>query len=293
MKKLKKTLSNAPGAWIVSSKDRGRKSIKNGKVYLNNKEIFEIELFNPLKKSVLAKIKLNGSYISTSGLILNPGERVYLDCYIDDRRKFVFSTYSIDGNNEQALEAIQQNGLLEVFFYRENTIDWTQLTGNSTVTINPPYPNTYPYWYVTTTTDSIGTFTTSNVNYSQPITSTNNTYYYSNDIPVNLTSSLTKSFSEPLKKSKSLETGKVVKGEKSKQNFEYVNMDFESFCFSSVTIQLLPESRKPIYSSDLKKNKKESNEVFSLIEKLAELYDKGVLTEQEFSNKKADLLSKI
>lgn len=295
MKKIKKPLNDAPSAWIVSSKDKGRKSIKNGKVYLNDKETFEIELFNPLKKSVLAKIKLNGSYISTSGLILNPGERVYLDCYIDDRRKFVFSTYSIDSDNEQAIEAIQNNGLLEVFFYKENTIDWTNFTGNinSTITINTPYYTntsyyTSPYWYGRTTTDNIGTLTTSSINYinySQPISSITNSYNSStSDILTSNTSNLTKS----------LETGKVVKGEKSKQNFEYVNMDFETFCFSSITIQLLPESRKPIYSSDLKKIKKENNvEVIFLIEKLAELYKNGILTEQEFSTKKADLLAKI
>ena len=57
-----KTTSNhaKPNAWIVSPKDKGRKSIKKGKVFLNDGDEFEIELFNPLTECVLADIKLNG-----------------------------------------------------------------------------------------------------------------------------------------------------------------------------------------------------------------------------------------
>jgi hypothetical protein len=286
MKKIKKTNSDSlPSAWVVSSKDKGRKSIKNGKVYLYDKETFEIELFNPLKKSVLAKIKLNGSYISTSGLVLNPGERIYLDCYIDDRRKFIFSTYSVDGSNEQVLDAIENNGVLEVFFYKESTIDWMTTTTYPITT----YPTT-PYWYYNYTgsptiyTNSTLTTTSTNAN---TLLNSNSSLTSGTILTSAMNSTNTKSIN-------TIETGKVVKGEKSKQNFEYVNMDFDSFCLNSVTIQLLPESRKPIYSSDLKKMKKEgNNDIISLIEKLAELYQKGVLSEKEFSDKKSDLLAKI
>mgnify|MGYP000244376206 CR=1 FL=1 len=59
--------STKPNAWIVSSNDRGRKSIKNGKVFLTDGDEFEIELFNPLTVSVLADIKLNGQSISKTG----------------------------------------------------------------------------------------------------------------------------------------------------------------------------------------------------------------------------------
>jgi hypothetical protein len=47
--------------------------------YLQNQE-FAIELFNPSKK--IAKISLNGDYISQGGLVLKPGQRVFLD-YLD------------------------------------------------------------------------------------------------------------------------------------------------------------------------------------------------------------------
>ena len=34
--------NSKPAAWIVSPNDRGRKSIKNGKVFLNDGDEFEI-----------------------------------------------------------------------------------------------------------------------------------------------------------------------------------------------------------------------------------------------------------
>ena len=48
MAKLKNA-TLAPGAWVVNSNDKGRKSIKKGKVYLQDKEEFVIELYNPLQ----------------------------------------------------------------------------------------------------------------------------------------------------------------------------------------------------------------------------------------------------
>ena len=134
--------TTTPSAWVVNSKDRGRKSIKKGKVYLQDKEEFVIELFNPLQDCVLADIKLNGKSISQTGLVLNPGQRFYLDCFIDDKKKFIFNTYEVEDTTEVA-NAIAKNGLLEVFFYKESVVtleNWNNkfnriLTGR-----------TYPYW---------------------------------------------------------------------------------------------------------------------------------------------------
>jgi hypothetical protein len=135
-----------PSAWIVTPNDKGRKSIKSGKVFLEDKEEFEIELFNPLTVSVLADIKLNGQSISKTGLVVKPGQRVYLDCFIDDKKKFVFSTYEIDGGLE-SLDATQNNGLLEVFFYKEDVItldNWQRKFDRIIVEKYYPY-NPYPW----------------------------------------------------------------------------------------------------------------------------------------------------
>ena len=71
-------------------------------------------------------------------------------------------------------------------------------------------------------------------------------------------------------------------------------MEFESLYISSTSIQLLPESRKPAEASELSKQKEApKNDAIELIKKLAELKEAGILTEEEFSEKKAELLKRI
>jgi len=295
--------SAKPSAWIVTPNDKGRKSIKSGKVFLEDKEEFEIEIFNPLTVSVLADIKLNGQSISKKGLVVKPGQRIYLDCFIDDKKKFKFSTYEIE-NSGEALEATQNNGVLEVFFYKEDVItlnNWQRRFDRIIVEKHYPY-NPYP-WYnpytiygsgggSTFTTNGssriwqsnvLGTITTSNAYYSS-----NNSYTSQVDLPnLNIAGSLS---------TNSIETGRVEKGEKSKQKFTEVDMDFEKNYISSTIIQILPESRKPAEIKQIKTKQSQllsSDEVIELIKKLGELHSAGILTDEEFSEKKAELLSKI
>ena len=137
--------------------------------------------------------------------------------------------------------------------------------------------------------------------YVSPTTFTTNTTsiiggsnaYYTNTSSVDLSIPRTRS-------KKSIETGRVEKGEKSKQKFTEVDIDFEKHYISSTIIQILPESRKPVETKDIfnKKTgeinvKKESDEVIELIKKLADLHSAGILTDEEFSEKKTELLSKI
>jgi hypothetical protein len=302
-----------PSAWIVTPNDKGRKSIKSGKVFLKDKEEFEIELFNPLTVSVLADIKLNGQSISKTGLVVKPGQRVYLDCFIDDKKKFVFSTYEIDGGLE-SLDATQNNGLLEVFFYKEDVItldNWQTKFGRIIVEKYYPY-NPYP-WYLHTThnpytiySGTIGTGVYGTTNLTNGIigtTTTTNAVYNSQSINSSYTTDLNVSYGGTTVNNlftNSLETGRIEKGEKSKQKFTEVDMDFEKHYISSTIIQILPESRKPVETKDIfsKKTgevnvKKESDEVIELIKKLADLHSAGILTDEEFSEKKSELLSKI
>ena len=295
-----------PSAWVVSS-DKGRKSIKNGKVYLKDKEEFQIELFNPLTDCVLADIKLNGNTISQSGLVIRPGERFYLDCFIDDKKKFVFNTYEVE-DSQSAKVAISKNGMLEVFFYKESVVglsNWRSRFDRVIVERYYPvhYPHYQPYWYgnvycgttITTTGGLSGTTTGGSSILSNNIvgTATTNTAYYSQPINSAYTSgidSTTTSYS-----SNTVETGRVEKGKKSSQKFDEVDMDFEKFHISSVVLQLLPDSTKPAEAKELKKAKASNpaEDTIGLIKKLADLKVAGILTEEEFSEKKADLLSRI
>ena len=295
-----------PSAWVVSS-EKGRKSIKNGKVYLKDKEEFQIELFNPLTDCVLADIKLNGNTISQSGLVIRPGERFYLDCFIDDKKKFVFNTYEVEDSQSVKL-AISKNGMLEVFFYKESVVglsNWRSRFDRVIVERYYPvhYPNYQPYWYgnvycgttITTAGGLSGITTGGSSILSNNIigTTTTNTAYYSQPINSAYTSgidSIATSYS-----SNTVETGRVEKGKKSSQKFDEVDMDFEKFHISSVVLQLLPDSTKPAEAKDLKKAKASNptEDTIGLIKKLADLKVAGILTEEEFSEKKADLLSRI
>lgn len=301
--------NSKPNAWIVTPNDKGRKSIKSGKVFLEDKEEFEIELFNPLTVSVLADIKLNGQSISKTGLVVKPGQRIYLDCFIDDKKKFKFSTYEIE-NSGEALDATQNNGLLEVFFYKEDVItldNWKSKFDRIIVekwypVYYPSYP-VYPYynrpsiWYGTNSPTVGGSCVTTNLTNGVIGTTTTNTYSSNNLINCSYTSDVNVPYGgttvNNLFSVNNVETGRVEKGEKSKQKFTEVDIDFEKHYIASTIIQILPESRKPAEVKDVKKVKQESNDVVELIKKLADLHSAGILTDDEFSEKKSELLSKI
>jgi hypothetical protein len=315
MAKIANNYVSKPNAWIVNSTDKGRKSIKNGKVYLKDSEEFQIELFNPLSECVLADIKLNGQPISKTGLVLKPGQRFYLDCFIDDNKKFIFSTYEVEQTLE-SLNAINNNGKLEVFFYKESVVsvrNWRDRF--NTVIIERYYPSypTYPYWtttpyYGTNTgnigtgigTTKIGTTTNSFNTYGSNVTLTGSaTTTGSYNLGSNTMAQLNSTSNIPI--AGSLETGRVERGENSKQKFKEIDMEFDNYHISSVVLEMLPESRKPVELKKKKKSgislsdilKRDDSEVIELIKKLSDLHSAGILTDEEFSEKKKELLSKI
>ncbi len=101
------------------TKKKSRLKVYNGHiVFLNDKDNFELEIHNPKQQPVLAKIKLNGKYISTSGVVLKPGQRVFLERFLDTNNKFEFSTYEVE-NTPQNRSAIDLNGLVTIEFYDE------------------------------------------------------------------------------------------------------------------------------------------------------------------------------
>ena len=119
-------------AHIALNRNRLRSYEKS--VYLKDGSNFEIELFNGETVNVLAKIWLNGNLISNSGLILKPGQRFFLDRFIDTNNKFLFETYKVDASIETA-SAIANNGLIRVEFFREQQLRIFQLL-TQTLTIS-------------------------------------------------------------------------------------------------------------------------------------------------------------
>ena len=193
-------------------------------VYLPKDAQFEIELFNPTQGRVLAKIELNNKNISSSGIVLKPGERVFLERYLDEDRKFLFETYEVEDSLE-VKEAIANNGLILVTFYAETVVNplW----------VNTIYYDMSPRYYVSQT----------------PV-------YRSNT--VGLTAGFSCSTSIPCDERvslKSVETGLIGKGEKSEQEFKNVSYNFNSYWINRVRVKILPDSQRLISSEDLKYRK--------------------------------------
>lgn len=236
-------ISDKPCAYITKDKQRVKQFGQN--VYLKDGSEFEIELYNPSRKTVLSKIKINREFIKGGGIILRPGERVFLERYIDVPRKFKYETYTVDSTNE-TMNAIANNGDVEILFYEEQEV--LELKLNSYPTWNPTYINN-------NLTAPIGNnFYTSNVNYSSDVSSfninLNDTLSFSNNPRSNKFEQRPRSRSFA-KKTKSIETGRVEQGSSSNQSFKTVSKDFNSWTVSTSVWKILPESQRPVEKKDL------------------------------------------
>jgi hypothetical protein len=123
-KQMKQTIyapNTVPTANLAINKSRIKIYNTSGNMptyYLQKGQEFAIELFNPTSDVVLAKVFLNNKPISQGGLVLNPGQRVFLERYLDVAKKFLFDTYEVSGSAE-VQKAIQDNGDFKVEFYKE------------------------------------------------------------------------------------------------------------------------------------------------------------------------------
>jgi len=293
MKQLNYVAPKAPTANIAVNKSRLKVYNKKGDMptyYLQKGQEFQIELFNPTTDTILAKITLNGNEISQGGLVLNPGQRVFLDRYLDVAKKFMFDTYEVS-NTQEVREAIANNGDFKVQFYRESKprprnpiLTFGSLTrgrdvwggpnrdqgiirydspisggyvNNSSTAPNTPLCDTF-----TTSTASIGdTYSTTGLlgsSFSNDISTS--AFYNASATISNVSGEVTfdsLSIPEPTKnlkakRSKSIETGRVEEGSHSDQKFKTVNKDFEWFAFHTVEAKLLPVSQKINTAEDIK-----------------------------------------
>jgi DNA-directed RNA polymerase subunit RPC12/RpoP len=224
-----------PNAWIVSSNDRGRKRIYTGnKVYLSDKQNFEIELENKTQFVYSVRILVNNQPISSSNLVIKPGSRSYLDCFVDSKKKFVFSTYDVE-NDTQTQLAIAKNGMVDIYFHRE-------IIQTPIVTVSPSI------WYgatpvCTTYTNSPSTIYGNSASRNPALRSLSCALDSMGDA------------SSTVNLSSSIETGRVEQGEKSNQQFDSYFGSFEVQASHSVSYQILPESLKPIEVEKIAKSK--------------------------------------
>jgi hypothetical protein len=236
-----------PQSFVTKGKQRLKQHVNA--VYLNNGDEFEIELYNPKINKVLAKIELNGNFIG-NGIVLRPGERVFLERYLDVAKKFKFETYIVNGEDKQVKNAISNNGDVTVRFYDEYI---QPLTGGITWT---NYPSTLLYNSGTPPISNFGTYTTPNI---CTYTTSGNQFFSKtkdvvfNDVVSNIDShlSFTKSLKKQSVKSKILETGRVEKGSNSNQSFDYDNTTFNLYVSEVNIWKIKPQSTKPVVIEDL------------------------------------------
>ena len=236
--------NSAPEAWIAVSNNRQKiYGEQRDLVYLGDGQEFEIELYNPTSVSYLAKIYLNGKSISTSGLVLKPGQRYFLDRFIDEKRKLVFSTYEVEDTNE-VRKAIEGNGKIRIEFYPEQT--QSSYFGGYTYT-------TSPYYGTPTTTIGNNYYTfMGNLSGETLVNTGSVTSYSSLTSGPSSYSSSTSNQSINVSMAGSMETGRVEKGETSNQNFgsDYGNY---SWTFSYVfEYQIFPRSVKPVEVEEIR-----------------------------------------
>lgn len=224
MKTINYSACVEPQAHIATKHNR-MKVYSNGEIFLEDKTEFEIELFNPTTKKVLAMISMNGSLISKRGIILRPGERMFLERFIDDNSKFVFETYEIDGKDSEAKNAIIENGTISIEFYKEKEVE----INNVSYSLGMAFPIAASYH-----TDSIKYRSLSTMD-----------------------STLTCLNSSTISKldDSSIETGRIERGDVSSQNFKTVTFEKENYPFKTISYKLLPISQKPITVEEINKMK--------------------------------------
>ena len=267
---------SVPTANLAVNKSRVKlysKGLDMPTYYLQKGQEFQFELFNPTSDVVLAKIQLNGKVISQGGLIINPGQRLFLDRYLDVAQKFLFDTYEV-GETAEVKKAIENNGDIKVEFYKERQENPPiRITPNWTYRTNIYYSNTNIGGSNFTGTDTQflrnGTISTNSLT-NGSVTTTNVSTGNASFTPsvssnlFNLSNSKTTfdSFSDDFnavkdvkrtlaRNKKSIETGRVEKGSHSEQEFTYVNKSFEYSPFHIVEYKLLPVSQKVNTADDI------------------------------------------
>ena len=231
-------------------------------VYLEDEDEVQIQIFNDQTTEIGARIFVNDEPIGNSYLVIKPGERVWLDRYLDRALKFKFKTYEVNGNSRDVQRAIRNNGIVKVMLYRKNSTYTTSYVEDLYRTIEEPnwgprifycnnnlldvnyYDNTLDLNYCD---DGVKFSTTAGVNTSA---NTIGSGFVTSTLD---NATLGTKSAKQLFSSRKLETGRISEGGHSNQEFDYVNMSFDSFAFATETIHILPKSTKPVQSSDLQK----------------------------------------
>ena len=238
-------------------------------VYLNDNTEFQIQIYNPYSYPIGVEFSFNGSS-SDNLLYVRPGQRIWLDRYLTEQKKFKFTTYEVEDTKTNEY-AIKNNGEIIVKFYKEkekqqiyyinniNTYDYGYNSGitkyyndklYSTCDINLCSSSITGSASTSASTPSCASIQTYSASINDSI-STATSACYNGQTGSAHTKGIRKLISTKL--SDNIETGRIEKGSYSNQKLTNIDTEFECWPFKTETIKLLPMSRKPITSNDLNK----------------------------------------
>lgn len=194
-------------------------------VYLNNGTEFQIYLKNPYQKTIGVKVYVNDDEIGGI-LILKPGQSCWLERFLNNDKKFLFSTYEVE-NTQEMRYAINKNGKVRIEFFQEKT--------NNYDIMYRPNNYIYPSISVSSSPYPFNTSNTSSNTSNDSLVISCCTNNLCNDA-INYSTSL----------SASLQTGRIENGSKSNQKFKSTDINLEYTPFKTECIQILPNSRKQV-----------------------------------------------
>lgn len=220
-------------------------------VYLNDGTEFQIYLKNPYQTHLGIKIYVNNQAIGSNMLVLRPGQSFWLDRFLNDNKKFLFSTYNVE-NTAEMKYATNNNGKVKIEFYHEKE----ETPYISAKIVEPLYDLSSVV--VTYNSDTINTCRSSK-SFNNPI----NTCCYStatieNSANAATNSALASTLYDTSVSAKNtndsyLETGRVEKGGVSRQEFECCDIQFDYYAFKTENILILPTSRKQIRAEETRR----------------------------------------
>lgn len=220
-------------------------------VYLNDGTEFQIYLKNPYQTHLGIKISVNNKSIGNM-LVLRPGQSFWLDRFLNDNKKFLFSTYNVE-NTAEMKYATNNNGKVKIEFYHEK-----EETPYISAKIVEPSYDFVNYDSVTYNSDTINTCASSK-SLNNPI----NTCCYSTVTIESSANAATNSRLRSMSYDTSvstkntndsyLETGRVEKGGVSRQEFECCDIQFDYYAFKTENILILPTSRKQIRAEETRR----------------------------------------
>ena len=237
-------------------------------VYMHDGTEFQIQIFNLYSYTIGVSFKFNSNSKSSQLLVLRPGERVWLDRYLNNESRLLFSTYKV-GNSEEVKNAIKDNGNLQIKFYKEKENNyWNNriYTNQSIIDTTEPYRHINA-WYSNNAncfnnelntlraSSSINFYNNTNavLNVGENTTGATST---ANCVATSaITDTYVKSMptSATVRSNKSIETGRIEEGSHSNQRFDNVYKDFEIWPFKIEYIKILPFSQKQVNINDISK----------------------------------------